>query len=78
MRVKRTVQRGEFIAVLNIGSATVSCNSHLGIDLQFITQGGIDDPSHTGIFGYTDDDNAKVALELAKSVNPSDVYRVET
>ena len=41
--------------------------------LRFVVLGESHDPSHTGIYGYTEH-NAKTAAVLAKSVNPDEVY----
>jgi hypothetical protein len=78
LRAKRTVRSGEFIVILNVGVAITSCASCLGVTLQFTVLGEPGDPSHTGIFGYTEVNNAGIALVLASSVNVCDVHRVQT
>ena len=71
----RTVVNSASFAMLNVGAAIVVCKSRLGLDLQFVTLGEPDDPSHTGIYGYIEH-NAKAATVLAKSVDPNEVYPV--
>lgn len=60
-------------AVLNVGAAVALCRNTLDLDIQFIALGEPHDPSHTGIFGYAEQ-NAVVAALLAGLVNPREVY----
>ncbi|MCE2499286.1 MAG: hypothetical protein J4G13_00280 [Dehalococcoidia bacterium] len=60
-------------AVLNVGTAIAVCKSDLDMDIQIATLGESHDPSHTGIFGYTEDDTDVVAI-LARQVNHREVY----
>ena len=73
----RRVPRGSCFAILNVGIATDLCKTQLGVDLDFITRGEINDPSHTGIEGYAVQYNARVAAQLAKSVNRHEIHQVE-
>ena len=45
------------------------------MDIRFIALGEVDDPSHTGVFGFVEQ-NAKTAAVLAKLVDKSNVYPI--
>lgn len=63
------------IAVLNVGNATGLCRRRAGVSIQFVVLDDVGDPSHTGIFGYSEQtQNARVATLLANSVRPDEVY----
>ena len=70
----RTVRSSTVLAVLNVGSVVSECKHQLGLDLRIATLGEPDDPSHTGIFGYVEN-NDEVALLLASLVDPAEVFR---
>ncbi len=61
------VSRGAAFAVLNVGAATAACKSELNLDIQVIALGETHDPSHAGIFGYTEH-NTDAAATLARQV----------
>jgi hypothetical protein len=69
----RTVARSASFAVLNVGTAVERCQQALNLSIRFISLDEPSDPSHTGIYGLTEEPD-QVALSLAKSVNPSEVY----
>ena len=60
-------------AVLNVAAAVNSCKAGLNLDIEVIALGEPHDPSHTGIFGYTEY-NTDVAALLAQSVSPNEIY----
>ena len=68
------VNRTGVFTVLNVGAAADACLTRLNLEIAFITLGEFHDPSHTGIFGYTER-NTDAADLLAKSVNPNDIHR---
>ena len=68
-RVSRT---GAF-AVLNVGAAVSACKAGLNRQIEIIALGEAHDPSHTGIFGYTEYD-PDIAARLATSVNSNEIY----
>ena len=68
-RVSRT---GAF-AVLNVGAAVSACKAGLNRQIEIIALGEAHDPSHTGIFGYTEYD-PDIATRLATSVNINEIY----
>ena len=61
------------VAVLNVGAALALCRNTLDLDIQFIVLGEPHDPSHTGIFGYAEQ-NAVVAAFLAGLVSSREIY----
>lgn len=68
------VSRNAYFAVLNAGASVTMCRVTLNLEIQFIALGELHDPSHTGIFGYTMQDNDSIAALLAQLVNPDEVY----
>ena len=60
-------------AVLNVAAAVNACKAGLKLDIEIIALGEPHDPSHAGIFGYTEY-NTDVAALLAQSVNPNEIY----
>ena len=72
-RKGRTVKRSESFSVINVGEATIQCKRQYKLTIFFRNLNELNDPSHSGIYGYTKH-NAKVALLLARLVSPSDVY----
>ena len=72
-RKGRTVKRSESFSVINVGAATIHCRRQCKLTIVFRSLNEINDPSHSGIYGYTKH-NAKVALLLARLVSRSDVY----
>ena len=67
------IRRTASFAVLNVGAAVVRCKDARDIAIQFVALGEAQDPSHTGIYGYTTE-NAAVASLLATLVAPNEVY----
>ena len=67
------VRRNAAFAVLNVGGAIAACKSDLNLDIHIIALGESHDPSHAGIFGYTEDDTDVAAL-LARQVSLGEVY----
>ena len=61
------VSRGTAFAVLNVGAATAACKSELNLDIQIIALGEAHNPSHAGIFGYTEH-NTDASSTLARQV----------
>lgn len=61
------VSRGTAFAVLNVGAATAARKNELDLNIQIIALGEAHDPSHVGIFGYTEH-NADAASTLARQV----------
>ena len=70
------VSRTALFAVLNAGHAVARCVDNLGITIRFIVLDQPHDPSHAGIYGYTDRNNIAVAAQLAASVNPNEIHAV--
>ena len=68
-RVRRTAA----FAVLNVGAIITAYKNDLDSDIQIVTLGDAHDPSHTGIFGYTEYDTDVAAL-LARQVSPGEVH----
>ena len=62
----RTSRTASF-AVLNVGATVNGCKSGLNLDIQIIALGEAHDPSHAGIFGYTEH-NTDAAATLARQV----------
>lgn len=62
------VSRGAAFAVLNVGAATAACKSELNLGVQVIALGETHDPSHAGIFGYTEH-NTDAAATLARQIH---------
>ena len=54
-------------AVLNVGAAITTCKNDSDLDIQIIALGETHDPSHAGIFGYTEH-NTDAAATLARQV----------
>ena len=75
LSTKLKIDGEDAIVVLNVGAATQRCSELAQVNLKFINFGRNDDPSYTGIYGYTEH-NAKVALALAKLDDRDLVYRV--
>lgn len=67
------VSRAGMFAVLNVGAAVNACKTALDLDITVIALGESHDPSHAGIFGYTEYDTNAADL-LAKSVSPKEIY----
>ena len=68
------VSGGGSFAVLNVADSTAVTRDNLNIAIQFIVLGETHDPSHAGIFGYTAENSAVIAVMLAQSVNPNEIY----
>ncbi len=68
-RVGRTAS----FAVLNVAAAVNTCKGGLNLDIEIVALGEPHDPSHAGIFGYTEY-NTDVAALLAQSVVPNEIY----
>ena len=66
LRAKRTVGIEARLAVMNIGDVLQSC-ADADTLVEIKTTGEVDDPSHTGIYGYTHV-NDEVAAILARRV----------
>ena len=69
----RNVARSAYFAVLNVGVSIDRCRQTLNVEIRFINLGESGDPSHAGIYGLTEQPD-QVALALAKSVSPAEVY----
>ena len=67
LRAKRNVGSNAKIAVMNIGDVLRSC-ADAGALVEVKPTGEVDDPSHTGIYGYVHF-NADIAAVLARDVN---------
>ena len=67
------MSRAARFAVLNVGAAVDACRDLVGAPIRFIALGETQDPSHTGIYGYTVRD-AAVAAALAGAVVADGVY----
>lgn len=67
------VNRTSSFAILNIGAAVNACKTGLNLDITIIALGESHDPSHAGIFGYTEY-NTDAADLLAKSVSANEIY----
>ena len=61
------MSRAARFAVLNVGAAADMCRDLLDAPIRFIALGEPQDPSHTGIYGYTAH-NTAVAAALAGAV----------
>ena len=68
------VSRNAAFAVLNVGTAAGQCRDELNAAIQFVALGESHDPSHTGIFGYTTQNNDAIAALLAQLLNLGEVY----
>ena len=68
-RVSRTAS----FAVLNVGAAVNACQTGLNLDVAITTLAQAHDPSHAGIFGYTEYDT-DTAAQLAASVNLNEIH----
>ncbi len=66
-----------YFAALNVGVAVAVCKNALNLDIQILTLGESQDPSHTGIYGYSPEDTAAAAV-LARSVSTNEVYPATT
>ena len=63
------------VAVLNVGNSAAVCQRRAGVSIRCMVLGDARDPSHTGIFGYSEPtQNARVATLLANSVGPDALY----
>ena len=72
---KLALARTGKVAVLNVGSAIDLCQRKAGVSIRFVILGDSRDPSHTGIFGYSEPtQNARVATLLANSVRSDALY----
>lgn len=72
---KLALARTGKVAVLNVGSASALGQRRAGVSLRFVILDDAGDPSHTGIFGYSEPtQNARVATLLANSVRPDEMY----
>ena len=67
------VSRTGVFAVLNVGAAVSACKMGRNLDVAIVALGEAHDPSHTGIFGYTEHDTDIAAL-LAASVRLDEVH----
>ena len=67
------MSRAARFAVLNVGVAVDACRDLVEAPIRFIALGEPQDPSHTGIYGYTVHD-AAVAAALAGAVVADGVY----
>jgi hypothetical protein len=59
--------------LLNVGTTVEKCKTGHDVDIRVATLGEVDDPSHTGIYGYVQH-NAKTAETLSKLIDPNEVY----
>ena len=71
------VKGSDLIAVLNVVRVVDVCRDEVGVAVRLATLGEVDDPSHTGIFGYTAS-NAKTAETLSKIVASDEVHTPST
>ena len=72
---KLALSRTGKVAALNVGNSTAVCQRRAGVSIRFVILDDSRDPSHTGIFGYSEPtQNARVATLLANSVRPDDLY----
>ena len=67
------VSRTGVFAVLNVGAAVSACKMGRNLDVAIVALGEAHDPSHSGIFGYTEYDTDIAAL-LAASVRLDEVH----
>ena len=67
------VRRSASFAVLNVGAAVAVCSNRQNVEIQFVALGEPHDPSHAGIYGYTEH-NVAVAALLATLVAPNEIY----
>ncbi len=72
VRRKLDIRTGSF-AVLNVGDAVAVCQKTLDIDIRFAVVDNVSDPSHTGVFGYSQY-NAATARLLANLIGPGDLF----
>lgn len=72
-RKKYRLKRNGRFAVLNVGAAKEAVKRVVGRRGEVEQTGSDHDPSHVGLFGYTED-NISVALHLSKLVRRDQVY----